>query len=132
LSGAVIIIGRKGTSANSNSIDNVINYRSMAPAPDQQVGYRGTLGKIVGLQIDDLKAGVGSPSFNPSTQRSIGTLSASFGILQLGQDDTNQFNSKKNTFPNMINAADDTAAASAGVPLWGLYRTGNVVKIRIT
>jgi hypothetical protein len=30
------------------------------------------------------------------------------------------------------NYADDTAAAAAGVPLNGLYRTASVVKIRVT
>jgi hypothetical protein len=30
------------------------------------------------------------------------------------------------------NYADDTAAAAGGVPLNGVYRTGSVVKIRVT
>jgi len=32
----------------------------------------------------------------------------------------------------LINAANDTAAATAGVPISGLYRTGNAVQIRLT
>lgn len=89
LSGATIIIGRKGTvSASPNSIDNVINYRAMTPVPDQQLGYRGTLGKVVGLQIDDLRVGVGSTQ-NPSLEKAKGNLGNSYGILQLGELDKN-------------------------------------------
>lgn len=32
----------------------------------------------------------------------------------------------------ITNAADDTAAAAAGVPIGGLYRTGSAMKIRVT
>ena len=31
----------------------------------------------------------------------------------------------------LVNAANDGAAATAGVPLQGLYRTGNAVQIRL-
>ena len=30
-----------------------------------------------------------------------------------------------------LNAVDDTAAAALGVPLYGLYRNGNAVQIRL-
>ena len=32
----------------------------------------------------------------------------------------------------VVDAADDTAAASAGVPVNGIYRTGNALKIRVS
>lgn len=32
---------------------------------------------------------------------------------------------------NVIDAADDTAAATAGVPVGGTYRTGSILKIRV-
>lgn len=32
----------------------------------------------------------------------------------------------------LTNAANDAAAAAAGVPINGLYRTGNAVQIRLT
>ena len=35
------------------------------------------------------------------------------------------------TPPGLVNAANDSAAAAAGVPHGGLYRNGNVVMIRI-
>lgn len=33
---------------------------------------------------------------------------------------------------SLVNAEDDTAAASAGVPVGGLYRSGNFVLIRLS
>jgi len=33
--------------------------------------------------------------------------------------------------PNMVDAADDAAAASAGVPLHGLYHDSGTVRIRL-
>lgn len=33
-------------------------------------------------------------------------------------------------FSALQDFADDSAAALGGVPLWGLYRTGSVVKVR--
>lgn len=32
----------------------------------------------------------------------------------------------------LVDAVNDTQAASAGVPLFGLYRTGSIVKVRMT
>lgn len=37
-----------------------------------------------------------------------------------------------NVLPHLLNAANDAAAASAGVPLGALYRNGNAVQIRLT
>lgn len=37
-----------------------------------------------------------------------------------------------NVLPHLLNAANDAAAASAGVPLNALYRNGNAVQIRLT
>lgn len=37
-----------------------------------------------------------------------------------------------NVLGPMSNAANDTAAAAAGVPIGGLYRNGNTVLIRLT
>lgn len=34
-------------------------------------------------------------------------------------------------FGTLVNAVNDAAAAAAGVPLNGLYRTGNAVQIRL-
>ena len=34
-------------------------------------------------------------------------------------------------FGTLVNAANDAAAAAAGVPLNGLYRNGSVVQIRV-
>lgn len=33
---------------------------------------------------------------------------------------------------SIVEAADDTAAAGANVPVGGLYRTGSVIKIRVS
>lgn len=35
-------------------------------------------------------------------------------------------------FGTLVNAANDGAAATAGVPLNGIYRNGSVVQIRVT
>jgi hypothetical protein len=35
------------------------------------------------------------------------------------------------TYSELIDAVDDAAAATAGVPLWGVYRTGSALKVRI-
>lgn len=35
-------------------------------------------------------------------------------------------------YGSLTSAANDTAAASAGVPVNGFYRNGNVVQIRVT
>ena len=43
------------------------------------------------------------------------------GKLGLGQSNLNL----------LTNAADDTAAASAGVPVGALYRTGSILKVRV-
>lgn len=32
----------------------------------------------------------------------------------------------------LVNAANDAAAAAAGVPIGGLYRNGSVVQVRVT
>lgn len=34
--------------------------------------------------------------------------------------------------PGLVNAANDAAAATAGVPIGGFYRNGSVVMIRVT
>lgn len=34
--------------------------------------------------------------------------------------------------PNLVNAANDAAAASAGVAVGNLYRNGSVVQVRVT
>lgn len=33
---------------------------------------------------------------------------------------------------NIVDAADDTAAATAGIAVGGVYRTGSILKIRVT
>lgn len=40
--------------------------------------------------------------------------------------------SKNTLSAPLINAANDAAAATAGVPVQGLYRNGNAVQIRLT
>ena len=121
LSGATILIGRKGTlSASPNSIDNFINYRAMTPVADQQLGYRGTLGKVVGLQIDDLRTGVGSTQ-NPALQKSTGTLSNSYGILQLGELDKNYL-----AGPLIIPKAGNVSAVNKSMGSLQLNGTGSI------
>mgnify|MGYP006275234485 CR=1 FL=1 len=121
LSGVTITIGRKGTvSASPNSIDNIINYRSMTPVPDIKLGYRGTLGKIVGLQIDDLRVGIGSTQ-NPSTERPKGTLSNSYGILQLGELDKNYL-----AGPLIVPKASSVNAGNRSMGTIQLNSTGSI------
>lgn len=33
---------------------------------------------------------------------------------------------------NLVDAADDTAAAALGVPVGGLYRNGSILKVRVS
>jgi hypothetical protein len=40
-------------------------------------------------------------------------------------------NNQTLVIPGLINAADDSTAAGLGVPLWGMYRNGNILQIRI-
>lgn len=39
---------------------------------------------------------------------------------------------QENRFSALGNYADDIAAAAAGVPIGGLYRTASAVKVRVT
>lgn len=39
---------------------------------------------------------------------------------------------QENRFSALGNYADDVAAAAAGVPIGGLYRTASAVKVRVT
>jgi hypothetical protein len=106
----------------SGTIDRVIVYRAMSPVADTLIGYNGTITEMVGLQIEDQGGPVGT-----------GTVTDSYGIKQLGGDDVNQLNGPlilQKVF-GQGSFVDDAAAALAGIPIGGVYRTANVLKIRI-
>ena len=49
----------------------------------------------------------------------------------MGQLNTNNFNLNGYTVCNLPEYPNNATAALAGVPYWGLYRTGNIVKVRL-
>ena len=112
----------QGFFSGPGNINRIIAYRAMNPIGDTVSGFSGTIAEAIGLQIENQKSdSIAGPQ-----------ITTPYGIKQLGLDDINQYNSKKNVFPNMVSAADDTAAGAAGVPLYGLYHTAGVVKIKLT
>ena len=115
----------------AGNMDTIVTYRAMSPIADVALGYSGTITNAIGVLVEQqsLIPGAGDP----------GTITNTYGIVQgsissstAGQADINIFNSKKNVFPNMVNAASDILAAAAGVPMYGLYHTNGTVKIRIS
>lgn len=108
------------------TIDRVITYRALSPVANTIIGYNGTIGEYVGLQIEDQKAFIdGDPN--------AGTITDSYAIKQLGGDDVNLLNGPLilQKVYGQGSYADDAAAAAAGIPIGGIYRTANVLKIRI-
>ena len=107
----------------SGTIDRVITYRAMSPVADVLIGYNGSVTEMVGLQIESQKGPIGDA-----------TVTTSYGIKQLGGSDINQLNGPVilQKVYGQGSFADDSIAAANGIPIGGLYRTGNVLKIRIT
>ena len=98
----------------SGNLDKVIVYRAMAPVADVIIGYAGTVGETVGLQIEDQSITIGT---NPAT--------IAYGIKQLGNNSRNYFESNRNIFLYLPTSA-------TGLPsgcLWRDSANGNVVKV---
>lgn len=110
-----------GTGLPGGNLDKFIACRLLPADDDGAQPFQGTVTTLVGLEIGDQKHWLGAKATGQS-----------YGIQQLGIDDANLFNATNNIFPYLENAPDDATAATYGVLLWGLYRTGNVIKIRIT
>jgi len=84
-------------------------------------------------------------SYNFGSEFSVNGIQAGFQTIASGSQQTSKINTRDNSdgtsqvnlvSPNIVvsglgDYADDATAASNGVKLNGLYRTGNVVKIRI-
>lgn len=60
----------------------------------------------------------------------VATLDAAFRALAGASSQTNTAGAPM--LGSLVNAANDGAAAAAGVPINGLYRNGNAVQIRLT
>lgn len=122
-------------------------------ASDSAVGYESTANTIINVERhgDTLATGIrdifteradfttvinaftplaNSPSYDWNNKNVI-----VIGLLY-GEINTNNrfgFNGGQVVLPNSIaNAANDAAAASAGVPLFGIYRNGNALQVRLT
>jgi hypothetical protein len=56
------------------------------------------------------------------------------GNLQTGLMEENWYDFFQNIgqAQRLVDAVNDTQAAAAGVPLYGLYRTSSIVKVRMT
>ena len=59
----------------------------------------------------------------------LSTLDAAFRFIAGASSATNKAGAPM--LGTLVNAANDTAAASAGVPVGGIYRNGNAVQIRL-
>ena len=119
--GKTIIVTKAG-----GSLDKFVAVRAATPVPSSYLGFKGTLTTAIGLQIDDQQNGVGSSILgSEATKRPTGTLTESYGILQLGVNDKNYFKSNRNIFVNLPTSA-------SGLPsgcLWRDSANGNVVKV---
>ena len=109
----------------------VIGLYAKGPIPYQIDGWGGTISHSIGVKISDQKKHMNNTPFTGYITNTYGIVQGDKSVTTDGIDDINIYNSKKNVFPNMVSAADDTAAAAAGVPLYGLYHTAGTVKIRL-
>lgn len=101
----------------SGTIDKVIGYRVMSPVADVLIDYNGTIGEMVGVQIESQSGPVGTG----------GVVNTSYGIKQLGASDKNQFEgpteivNQRIILTNLPAYASD-ALADAALPPGALYR----------
>lgn len=113
----------QGYFAFNSNINRIIAYRAMPPVADALNDYTGIISEAIAIQIEDQKSQIGS-----------GIITKSYGIKQMGTNDENLFASNVNLQKVISNGslANDTDAATAGVPIGGLYHTAGAVKIRLT
>ena len=120
----------------AGDMGTIITYRAMSPIADVALGYDGTITNSIGVLVEQQSLISGSIGTGSITN-TYGIVQGSISDITKGQSDKNIFNSEKNVFPNMVNAATDALAAAAGVPLFGLYYIpagvglGGTVKIRL-
>ena len=120
----------------AGDMGTIITYRAMSPIADVALGYDGTITNSIGVLVEQQSLISGSIGTGSITN-TYGIVQGSISDITKGQSDKNIFNSEKNVFPNMVNAATDAIAAAAGVPLFGLYYIpagvglGGTVKIRL-
>ena len=115
------------------NLTTYIGFHAQYPQAYGGTIYSGTITNSVGVMIEDQRHNIddGEGSCLGIITNSYGVVQGSLSNTNDGSRDVNKYNAKNNVFPNLVDAANDGAAAAAGVLLWGLYRTGNTVKIRI-
>ena len=118
---------------SGQNLTTYIGFHAQYPQAYGGTIYSGTITNAIGVMIENQRYNIddGEGSCPGVITNSYGVVQGSIANNSAGSGDVNKYNAKNNVFPNLVDAANDGAAASAGVLLWGLYRTGNTVKIRI-
>lgn len=115
----------KTIDGDSGNIDKVIGYRAMGPVGDTLLGYEGTVGEMIGLQIERQKIAIGT-----------GTVTDAYGIKQLGGDDKNEFQGPTKFFNPFVQfnipSYPDSGTAEAALPVGCLYRIGILPQVYVT
>ena len=130
--GALIVKGGVGVAGNLHVGGTVTTTEVVSNVVSQSISFASG-SNIFGDELTDIHQFTGSLAITGSI---VGDLSAS-GLVT---GNSGSFNGglTANGFvilsqvSESLNFADDTAAASGGVPLGGLYRSGNFIAIRLT
>jgi hypothetical protein len=130
--GAVLLKGGLGVAGNVNVGGTITAREVVTNIVSQSISFASG-SNIFGDELTDIHQFTGSLSITGSI---LGDLSASGTVSGV----TGSFDGglTANGFvilsqvSESLNFADDTAAASGGVPLGGLYRSGNFIAIRLT
>lgn len=106
---------------------NAREHRDMGTHP-VMIGYTASLNEVVDLTFDtDAAAALVSASI----ETTLATKATTLALTSVSQSIETRLN---NTAFNYVTGsfANDGAAASAGVPIGGLYHTTGTVKVRLT